>query len=280
MIKRSTRIMHWFYKLSWKKVMGLGMFLLTIGALPLARQAAINPTRTRSEAALLPVPQVITDKFETPKGPPNIYLVDHFFGKTGDAVLIWGENLGGLHNDSWVSLGGKKIELDNLVIWTGSYIDFKVPDGANSGMVETSVLGKRTSWPGMFFVTNETTKAELRLTNEDGGKLGKLMAKNIEGGNKLLLWMLVINGEDDLSFQTVGGVKIKKEESFSFPVGKVYELELDIDKSLTLASSRQLVELLQVTKRGDFGVGVARAELSTPQGGIIPLQLHPLYVSF
>jgi len=271
--------MHWFYKLSWKKVMGLGMLLLTIGALPLARQAALNPTRTRSEAALLPVPQAVTDEFETPEGPPKIYLVDHFFGKTGDAVLIWGDNLGGLHNDSWVSLGGKKIGLDNLVSWTGSYVEFKVPDGANSGIVEISVLGKRTSWPGMFFVTNEATETELRLINESSSKLAKLMAKNIEGGNELLLWILVINGEDNLKFQASSGVRIE-EESFNFPVGKVYELGLKIDESKAVASNKQLVELLKVEKTLDFEVGVARGELSTPQGGIIPLQLHPLYMSF
>ena len=166
--------------------------------MPLAREAAVNPTRTRSEAALIvPKPEEITGEFETPKGPPEIYLVDHFFGKTGDAVLIHGENLGGVHQNIWVSVGGKKITRDDMVSWTGSYIEFKVPASAVSGVVEVSILGQRSTWPGMFFVTSEKTETELRLID------GQLKARNISGSCRPTRISLELEPPVPLAFVTM-----------------------------------------------------------------------------
>jgi len=279
-MRKRTRILYWFYKLSWKKMLGIGGLLLIVMGAPLAVNLATNPTRTRSEAALLPRPQPVTTEFETPRGLPKIFLVDHFFGKVDDAVLIHGENLGGLHEDSWVSLAGKKIGVENLVSWTGSYIEFKVPAGAKSGLVEISVLGKRTVWPGMFFVTDQATEAELRITGEPTSNQGQVLAKSIKGGQELLIWLLVISGDGDLKLGSAEGVRIKQSRTIDFPVGKVYEAKLSISSSIATESQARLVPLLTITKADEQLVGIARGELGDGKGALIPLQLHPLYVSF
>ncbi|MEA3355001.1 MAG: IPT/TIG domain-containing protein [Patescibacteria group bacterium] len=274
MLSKKTKILRWFYKLSWKKIVGFSMFLLVLGVMPLVRNAAINPTRTRSEAALLtPKAEEITKKFEVPEGPPIIYLVDHFFGKVGDAVLIHGENLGGVDENSWVSLGGSKISMDNLINWTGDYIEFKVPNKARSGKVEVSILGKRASWEGMFFVTDENTKAELRLVDNE------LKAKNLLGGTELLVWLIKVKGEGELVINPVNGVGMSKVE-IDLPVGKVYEVKIKISSSLATKSELGLISLLKLGKPEELVVGIARGELSDNQGQLIPLQSHPLYVSF
>lgn len=272
-MKKRTKVLHWFYKLSWKKVMGLGMLALTVAVLPTAMNVALNPTRTRSEAALLPVPEPISDQFEVPVGPPVIYLVDHFFGKTGDAVLIHGENLGGLHEDSWVSLGGKKIDLENLVSWTGNYIEFIVPAEARSGKVEVSILGKRTSTDMMFFVTNENVEAELRLQDN------YLKAKEINGGKELLVWILVIRGEGEIKMSPVNGITMAQRK-FELPIGEIYEAKLGLPANITSQSSLNLVNLVKIDKNEEMLVGIARGELDNGSGQLLPLQAHPLYVSF
>jgi hypothetical protein len=272
-MKKYTGILRWFYRLSWKKIVGAGLFILTIAVMPTALKVAQNPTRTRSEAALLPQPQPVTSEFETPTGPPVIYLVDHFFGKVGDAVLIHGENLGGFHEDSFVSLNGKLVGVENLISWTGSYIEFTVPELAQTGKLEVGILGQRTSWEGTFFVTDENTEAELRLVD------GFLKAKEIAGGSELLVWFLVINGEGKVSLTSENGVKVEMT-SVDLPIGKIYKAKLQIPSRVASQSRSGLVNLLKITKSDEMLIGIARGELKNTKGGLIPLQLHPLYVSF
>jgi hypothetical protein len=278
-MKKRTKVLYWFYKLSWKKLLGIGTFLLMLGAYLPIQQAALEKTRTQTEAALLPKPQPITTEFETPTGPPEIYLVDHFFGKTDDAVLIHGENLGGLHQDSWVSLAGEKIAEDNLVSWTGSYIEFKVPTGAKSGQVEVSILGKKASWSGVFFVTNETTEAELKLVAEADSNQAQLLGQGLGSGKELLVWLLIISGDGDLKLSSVKGVEVSQKVR-DLPVGRVYEVKLKLSSSLATESQGRLVPLLTVVKSEGQMVGIARGELSDDRGALKPLQAHPLYVSY
>jgi hypothetical protein len=259
--------------------MGISTFVLILAAFIPIYRSAQERTRFESEAALLPQPQPITTEFETPQGPPKVFLVDHFFGKVGDAVLVHGENLGGLHKDSWVSLAGKKIKEDNLVSWTGSYIEFKVPEGAVSGRVEISILGKRTTWPGVFFVTDETTEAELRLKGEAGSNQAQLLAEGIKGSQELLVWLLMINSEGELGLSPRSGVRMEKKV-LDLPIGRVYEIKLRLSSSITAESQARLVPLLTVIKTEEQMVGIARGELSDSGGLLKPLQAHPLYVSF
>ncbi len=272
-MRKSTKVLRWFYKLSWKKVMGLGVLALTVAVLPTAMKVALNPTRTRSEAALLPQPQPISDQFEVPTGPPVLYLVDHFFGKTGDAVLVHGKNLGGVDENSWVSLGGQKIGVENLVSWTGNYIEFIVPSNARSGKVEVSILGKRTALEMMFFVVNENVEAELRLQDN------YLKAKEINGGKELLVWLLVLRGEGVVKMTPVNGVTMSSRE-FDLPIGKIYEARLGLPRSIASQSAVNLVSLLEIEKTEEMLIGVARGELDNGSGQLLPLQVHPLYVSF
>ncbi|MDZ7586369.1 MAG: hypothetical protein U0946_01325, partial [Patescibacteria group bacterium] len=66
----STRVLHWFYKLSWKKIIGFSLFLLIVVAVPLSIKIANNQTRTKSQATLVqPSAQPVTTQFETPQGP-------------------------------------------------------------------------------------------------------------------------------------------------------------------------------------------------------------------
>ncbi|MFC1627129.1 hypothetical protein ACFL18_01055 [Patescibacteria group bacterium] len=278
MMKKSTKILHWFYKLSWKKMLGITAFALTIAVAPLSVRIATNPTRTRSEAALLPQPQPITQEFETPTGPPEIYLVDHFFGKTGDAVLVHGTNLGGYHQDSWVSLSGKKITDEDLVSWTGSYIEFKVPAEAKSGVVEISVLGKRTKWDGIFFVTDANTKTILSLKPE-AENVAKLTAYDMDDSNELLVWFLVVKGDGSVKLTPESGVNMT-QKVHNFSVGTVYEANLKFSKSLAAQSTTQAVPLLSLQKGEDQIIGIARGEMSNSGGVIMPLQADPLYVTF
>lgn len=265
--------MHWFYRMSWKKILGFGTVALIAIALPLARNAALNPTRTRSEAALLPKPQPITSEFQTPKGPPQVFLVDHFFGKIGDAVLIHGENLGGLHQNSSVYLSGQKITEENLVSWTGDYIEFKVPAGAKSGKLEVDILGKRTSWPGIFFVIDQNTLSEIDLRKDaNNPRAADLIMSNLKDVKELLLWLLIVNDGGELALTPGAGVSME-QSSMTYPIGKVYEIKLKLNNPSN--------NLLRIVKSTDLQtVGIARAEFVRNDGTLVPIKSSPLYVSF
>jgi hypothetical protein len=283
-MNKANKILYWFYRLSWKKISALGVFLLILAVVPVSLNVALSPTRTRSEAALLPQPQPSEAVFEMPTGAPRIFLVDHFFGKVGDAVLIHGENLGGLHENCSVSLSGQKIAPDNLVSWTGSYIEFKVPGGAKSGPVEVNILGKKALWDGTFFVVDETTEAELRLEpnqpTEAGAISANLTGKGLKNGRDLTIWLLIMAGEGNLEVTPAEGVSLN-QSSFALPIGKIYELRLRFTgTSLTSQSLLKFVKLAKITKTEEMLVGLAKAELVTQTGELVPLQVHPLYVSF
>lgn len=272
-MKLSTRLLHWFYKISWTKLISLSVFLLIATMVPISIQLANNQTRTKSQAALIqPKMQPVTTQFETPQGPPKIYLVDHFFGKIGDSVLIHGENLGGLHPQSSVTLAGQKITEENLVSWTGKYIEFKVPDNARSGKIEINILGLRTDWPGMFFMVDDSIVAEINLEKNDSNpNLASLSGVNLEGGKDLLIWLLIVNGDGELKLTAEPGITMA-QTTINLPMGKIYEVRLELNNNL--------VQLLKVVKNNSQLVGIARAELATNDGRLIPLKVNPLYVSF
>lgn len=257
--------MIWFYRLSWKKLLGFSGLAVTVAVIPLVLQSANSPTRTRSEAALIhPAPQPITKEFVTPKGPPEIYLVDHFFGKVSDAVLVHGANLGGFNNNTSISLAGKPIPAENLVSWTSDYIEFKLPADARSGKVSVNILGNTASWPGTFWVTGPTPAAEVRLEKINGTQ-ARLISKGINGN--LLLWLLVYQGED----KSIEIVPNLQPQIKSLPLGRVYELNINV------APAGEWTTLATITKKAGQLVGIARAEIVD---GATPIQSHPLGVSF
>jgi len=262
----SRRLMLWFYHLSWKKLLGWSGLALAVAIVPLALTAANSPTRTRSEAALITKPQPISTEFVAPKGAPEIYLVDHFFGKTGDAVLIHGANLGGFSERTSLSLSGQTIPQDNLVSWTSDYIEFKLPAEARSGRISVNILGQTATWPGTFWVTDANTAAELKLEKVNE-KQARLLAKNINAANGLLVWLLIFQGED----KSIEIVPDLKPQIKTLPLGRVYELNLNI------TSTGEWITLATITKKDGQAVGIARAEVI---GTNLPIKVHPLYVSF
>lgn len=265
---KAHRLMLWFYHLSWKKLLGFSTLILAIAIIPLAINSANSPTRTRSEAALISKPQPISGEFVTPKGPPEVYLVDHFFGKNGDAVLVHGSNLGGFNAQTSVSLSGQTIPQDNLVTWTSDYIEFKLPENAKSGKVSVNILGQTAQWPGTFWVIDENTAAELKLEKVNDLQ-AKLSAKNINAERGLLIWLLIFQGDGSIDIQPAGGINLTFQIK-SLPLGRIYEVEAKF------SASRDWTPLATITKKAEQAVGIARAEA----GANIPIKVHPLYVSF
>jgi|GEM_PF-2751172 len=275
-----NRLLRWVYKLSWKRIAGFGLFGLMLAAIPITINVANSPTRTESKAALLPRTEPISTKFETPSGPPEIYLVDHFFGKVGDSVLIHGKNLGGLHNNSSISLGGQKIKEENLVSWTGDFIEFIVPKEAKSGLIEVNILGNRRTWPGMFFVVDQNTKTELNFNRNANDPIkANLEAVNINGAKEILIWLLAIKNDKDLKILPNNGITTESN-IINLPIGKVYEIKLQIPENLARNSVNQPISLIQIIKQEKQTVGLARAEISLSNGILLPVKSNPLYVSF
>jgi hypothetical protein len=154
-----------------------------------------------------------------------------------------------------------------------------VPSEAKSGVVEISILGKRTRWQGMFFVTDLATEAELSLKPTENTNIAQVLARDIKNGKELLLWFLIISGDGNLNLKPANGLTIQ-EKTYNFPVGKVHEAKIKLNNKVVADSTIQLVSLLTVEKTEGQLVGIARGELAIDGGLLLPLQLNPLYVSF
>lgn len=265
----TRRVLLWFYRLSWKKLLGFSAFALVVAIIPLALQSAGERTRTRSEAALITKQQPISTEFVTPKGPPEVYLVDHFFGKSDDAVLIHGANLGGFDSRTSVTLAGQTIPQDNLVTWTEDYIEFKLPAGARSGKISVNILGQTAEWPGTFWVVDANSPAEVRLEKLNDLQ-ARLKVKGVNNPGGLLIWLLVYQGEGTAEVVPAPGVDLISQPK-TLPLGRISEL------TVKFIPTGEWTNLATITKKPEQMVGIARAEAIN---ALIPIKSHPLYVSF
>ncbi|MEK7622669.1 MAG: hypothetical protein AAB430_02245, partial [Patescibacteria group bacterium] len=63
-----------------------------------------------------------------------------------------------------------------------------------------------------------------------------------------------------------------EQNSFTYPVGKVYEVRLKLNNPSN--------NLLKIEKGDQLTVGIARAEFVRSDGTLVPVKASPLYVSF
>lgn len=272
-----NKFLQWFYRLSWQKLLGGGALLLAIAVTPIIVRMANTPTRTQSEAALLTRTEPISKEFESPAGPPEIFLVDHFFGKVGDAVLVHGDNLGGFDPATKLYINNTLVTEADLVTWTGDFIEFKVPNNAKSGKVAVEILGRRDEWEGSFYVVNNSTLGEAALDKLNASQ-AQLKIAHVSGAKKLLVWLLNYYGAGELRVASEPGVRIETRRK-EFPIGTVEELIIELDDSLSQRLDVDWVNLATVTKVGDQMVGIARVEVMEPANAY-PIKVDPLKVSF
>ncbi len=144
-------ILNFFESIPLKKLTGLATVFALSLSIPVSAWVAQQQTRITSQAFFekptLPTPE---KQYGSPSsGNPKISLVWPFLGKSGDSVLIYGENFGNNPQDKSLFLGGQTVTENSIIRWTPTLIEFKIPSLTPNGISEAislSITGKTTSW--------------------------------------------------------------------------------------------------------------------------------------
>ena len=177
-------------QLSFKKIISIGIFLALFFAVPTTVILVQQKTRLASRAAYVkPSPVTIAMNItEKPKGavpvaPPEIGRLFPFLGKAGDIVFIQGKNFGNNPAVKSLKFNGAAIPDTEIAVWENDLIQFSVPVGAESGIVELSTGTHPVSKSYPFIVYDRETKTKLKK------KGNVIVGINAEAVDHLEAWL-------------------------------------------------------------------------------------------
>lgn len=152
---------------SFKKLTAISFITVLVLAIPISIFVFNKQTKLGSEAYFAkPEPIVPGKRYGSPSaGNPQITLVWPFLGKIGDAVLIYGQNLGDNPMDKTLMLGNNKVSEKEINKWTPTLIEFNIPKNTISGPVSLTVAGKKANWPFPFTIYTLDTKTQVTENN-------------------------------------------------------------------------------------------------------------------
>lgn len=190
-------------QLSYKKIISIGLFLALFFAVPITVLLVQQKTRLASRAAYVkPSPVAIAmnitevEKGPVPVEPPEIGRVFPFLGKAGDIVFIQGKNFGNNPLVKSLKFNGVSIKDREIAVWENDLVQFTLPTGAKSGIVELSTGEYPISKGYPFTVYDRNTKAKLK-------KKGNLVIGiNVEAVDHIKAWL----GDDTHVIPVTGAV--------------------------------------------------------------------------
>ena len=154
--------------ISFKKILGVTFVALLALAMPMVVWISQQETKLEGRA-FFEKPEVIkpVKKFGAPSpGEPRIDLVWPFLGKIGDAVLIEGENFGDNPQNKQIKIGNQIVAEENINQWTPALIEFSIPQGATSSLINLQTAGKSVSWPYLFIIYDLKTEIQVTENND------------------------------------------------------------------------------------------------------------------
>ena len=160
-----NKLIIFLYNLSLKKALGFVLILSIFLSIPvisvlLQREKTLFSlagnnvsTEEKVDESLIPYPIV----------GPEVYLVDKFYGKPGDSVLIYGKNFGEVRKESEIHLN--KIALDRSLInfWSDGELEFVIPEGVGVFTVSVWINGNEASWFGKLNVFDSSVNDKLSI---------------------------------------------------------------------------------------------------------------------
>ena len=160
-------LLNFINQLSFKKLTAASLVIALMAAIPVSVYVFKQQTKLGSKADFnKPEPIVPGKKYGLPsKGEPQITLVWPFLGKIGDAVLIYGKNLGDNPMNKTLMVGNVKVPESEINKWTPELIEFNIPKNAFSGPIRLTVAGKQAKWPFPFTIYTLETKVQVTENN-------------------------------------------------------------------------------------------------------------------
>lgn len=254
--------------LSWKRVLtfNVGLFLILI--IPLSVQLAQQDTENRSGAAGEIEAPVVTPPPNYPNAAPRLDRVTMFFGKKGDTVVLLGSNFGDYQWGSSVYVGNTLADSEEVIRWSNSVIEVKIPEEARSGKVWVLVNGQESAWDGSLLLYDSALSAKVGLSKLSATEtmFSIANAANVSTGMVELGYV-----SEPLTISASPGVTIESSLPSADALGKKMQVRFSISDS----SSNEI----PVFKANHPGIGVVelvRVELYDSTGSLVPLYADPL----
>jgi len=139
-------------EISFKKLVGLSFVLALLLTVPVSVWVVQQETKTVGQAFFekpKPITPTPAEYGSPPTGQPQINLVWPFLGKTGDVILVEGENFGQNPKDKTLMIGDQLVTQEEINQWTPTLVEFKIPSlpaGSLAEPLTLSVAGQSASW--------------------------------------------------------------------------------------------------------------------------------------
>ena len=257
--------------LTWKRIIAFNFVLFLVLIVPLSVQLAQTNTENRSSASSgNPVPSV-TPPPSYPSSAPSIARVSMFFGKPGDTVVVLGSNFGDYQWGSHVYVGNVEATADNIVRWSNTVLEVKIPEGARTGKVWVVVNGKQAAWDGSLLLYDVAHAAQVgfqRLSSTQA----HLFTLNASGAVRGMLD--IAYDSEPVTFTPGAGVTVTSQSPSVDNLGKTLTIAFTLASPL---SSAQTV-IGDVSYPGIGSLEIIRAELYDASNTLMPLYSDPLSV--
>lgn len=257
--------------LTWNRIVGFNMVLFLVLIIPISVRLAQEDTENRSGAAGEIEAPVVTPPPNYPAGTPKIDRVSTFFGKTGDTVVLLGNNFGDYQWGSRVYVGNTEAAAESIVRWSNTVLEVKIPDSARTGSVWVSINGQEAKWTGSLLLYDVARAAQVGLQKIDSSS-GEIYVSNATGATGGMVELSYVS--EPFSVTADASVTITGQTPSSDALGK--KMLVTFTASTPLPTSR--VKLGQYSYPGLGSVEIIRAELYDASGKLISIFSDPLSI--
>lgn len=257
--------------LTWKRVIAFNLLLILVLVVPFSLRLAQEDTENRSGASN--EEEVIQEPPPNyPSQPPVIERVKSFYGKTGDSVVVLGQNFGEYQWASQVNVGNTVVPKDDVVSWSDNVIEVQIPESARSGDVMVVVNGAQARWDGRLFVYDEASAAEVGIRKLETGQ-GRIY---LGRGTSVARGMIEIAyTSDPIDITAASGVEVVSVSNSVDSLGKKVRVEFAINQPLSRANT----DILNVSYSGVGNLELYRVELFSGSSTLIEVYSLPLSVN-
>lgn len=257
--------------LTWKRIVGFNVVLFLVLIVPISVRLAQEDTENRSGAAgEIEVP-VVTPPPNYPSAAPKIDRVSTFFGKTGDTVVLLGNNFGDYQWGSRVFVGNTEANKESIVRWSNTILEVKIPDAARTGQVWVSINGQEAKWNGSLLLYDVARAAQVGLQKINASS-GEIYVSNATGATGGMIELSYVSEPFVVSPESQIAVTAQTPSADS--LGK--KIMITFTTSAPLPSSR--TKIGQYSYPGLGAVEIIRAELYDSGGKLISIFSDPLSI--
>lgn len=255
--------------LSWKRVLTFNVGLFIILIIPLSVNLAQTSTENRSGAAAEIAAPSVTPPPNYPAEPPKLERVTMFFGKPGDTVVLLGNNFGDYQWGSSVYVGNAVAGTDNIVRWSNSVIEVKIPDSARSGKVWITVNGVQSAWNGTLLIYDgsaSSPKVALERLSANEASFHVSQGSRVAAGMVELGYV-----SEPLEIVPAPGVRVTSQTQSADALGKKMQINFELDGQSPLD-----LPVFSIKHPGIGVIELVRVELYDADRSLLPIYADPL----